>query len=182
MTGRTAATRYARALFDVAQKEGADVQQVGRELSGFTALVSEHEPLARVFANPAVPAPKKRGIVEDLLARTPGAHATLRKLLLLLAERDRLTLLPQVVAAYRTRLLDHAKVVRADVTTALALPPDRLAALQAGLARATGRDVQIENRVDPGIIGGAVTRIGSTVYDGSLTRQLQKMKESLARA
>lgn len=182
MTTRTAATRYARALFDVALKEGADVQQVGRDLSAFATLVGEHEQLSRVFSNPAVPAPKKRGIVEDLLARAGTVPPTLRRLLLLLADRDRLALLPQLASAYRIRLLDHAQVVRAEVTTAMALPADRLAALTAGLARATGRDVQIENRVDPGIIGGAITRIGSTVYDGSLTRQLQKMKESLSQA
>jgi F-type H+-transporting ATPase subunit delta len=182
MTTRTAATRYARALFDVALKEGADVQQVGRDLSGFAALVGEHEQLSRVFSNPAVPAPKKRAIVEDLLARAGTLPPTLRKLLLLLADRDRLVLLPQIASAYRARLLDHAQVVRAEVTTAMALPADRLAALKTGLARATGRDVQLENRVDPEIIGGAITRIGSTVYDGSLTRQLQKMKESLSQA
>jgi F-type H+-transporting ATPase subunit delta len=71
-------------------------------------------------------------------------------------------------------------VVRADVTTAVTLPADRLSALEAGLARATGRQVQLEHRVDPAILGGAVTRIGSTVYDGSLTRQLQKMQEAIS--
>lgn len=182
MTSRTAATRYARALFDVALTEGADVQQIGRDLAAFADLVAEHESLARVFANPAVPTPRKRAIVEALIAKAGPMHQTLSKLLLLLADRDRLVLLPQIAAAYRTRLLDHAKVVRAEVTTAVALTEDRLAALKAGLARATGRDVQIENRVDPGILGGAVTRIGSIVYDGSLTRQLQKMKESLSQA
>ena len=64
----------------------------------------------------------------------------------------------------------------------MALPADRVAALQQGLARATGREVQLETRVDPSIIGGAITRIGSTVYDGSVTRQLEKMKEALTAA
>ena len=65
--------------------------------------------------------------------------------------------------------MDHRQVVRAEVTTAVALPADRVAALQHGLAQATGRDVQLETRVDPSIIGGAVARLGSTVYDGSVT-------------
>ena len=65
--------------------------------------------------------------------------------------------------------------------TAVALPADRVAALTDGLKRATGRNVQIETRVDASIIGGAVARIGSTVYDGSITRQLERMKETLAR-
>jgi F-type H+-transporting ATPase subunit delta len=59
------------------------------------------------------------------------------------------------------------------------LPADRVAALKDGLARATGRDVQIETRVDPSLVGGAVAQIGSTVYDGSITTQLRKLKQAL---
>jgi F-type H+-transporting ATPase subunit delta len=73
-------------------------------------------------------------------------------------------------------------VVRAQVVTAIELPAERVAALQRGLALATGREVQLETRVDASIIGGAITRIGSTVYDGSVTRQLEKMKEALMAA
>ena len=78
--------------------------------------------------------------------------------------------------------MDHQQVVRAEVTTAVALPPDRVAALQQGLAAATGRQVQLEVRVDPSIVGGAVARIGSTVYDGSVTTQLEKLKQRLIEA
>jgi F-type H+-transporting ATPase subunit delta len=68
------------------------------------------------------------------------------------------------------------------VTTAVALSADTLRALEQGLASATGRKVVLEARVDPSIIGGVVTRLGSTVYDGSVTTQLQKMKQSLIEA
>jgi F-type H+-transporting ATPase subunit delta len=78
--------------------------------------------------------------------------------------------------------MEHARVIRAEVTTAVALPADRVTALQQGLAHVTGRDVQLETRVDPSIIGGAIARIGSTVYDGSVTRQLEKMKDALIAA
>jgi F-type H+-transporting ATPase subunit delta len=71
-------------------------------------------------------------------------------------------------------------VVRAEVTTALPLTPDRTAQLQKKLADITGRTVQMTTSVDPSIIGGVVTRIGSTVYDGSLATQLAKLKEKLA--
>jgi F-type H+-transporting ATPase subunit delta len=179
MTPRAAAKRYARALFDVVLAEG-DVQQAGRELSAFAGLLEEHDTLQRVLANPAVPAPRKRAVIKEVLARVGQVTPALGKLLLMLAERDRFVLVPHVAAAYRERLLDHAQVVRADVTTAVTLPADRLSALEAGLARATGRQVQLEHRVDPAILGGAVTRIGSTVYDGSLTRQLQKMQEAIS--
>jgi len=178
MTSRAAGTRYARALFDVARKEG-DVQQAGEELAGFAALVSGHDALQKIFANPAIPAPRKKAVVEQLIARAGAMSPIVRKLLLLLAERDRLGLLPDLTVAYQNRLMDHAKVVRAEIVTAIALSADRVAALQQGLAQATGRQVQLESRLDPTIIGGAIARVGSTVYDGSVTRQLQKMKEAL---
>jgi len=86
------------------------------------------------------------------------------------------------LAAYEQRLMDHAKVVRAELTTAVPLTSDRVTALQQGLANLTGRQVQLQTKVDPGIIAGAVARIGSTVYDGSVTTQLQKVKERLVNA
>jgi F-type H+-transporting ATPase subunit delta len=178
MTSRAAAARYARALFDVALKE-SDVQQAGRELEAFSQLVAGHESLSRVLANPAIPAPKKRALIEQLIARAGSMLPVVAKLLLLLADRDRLVLLTEIASAYQHRLMDHAKVVRAEIVTAVGLPGDRVAALQAGLASATGRQVHLESRVDPSIIGGAIARVGSTVYDGSVTRQLEKMKETL---
>jgi len=178
MTSRAAAARYARALFDVALKE-SDVQQAGRDLQGFAQLVAGHESLPKILANPGIPASKKRALIEQLIARAGSMTPVVAKLLLLLAERDRLVLLSEIATAYQHRLMDHAKVVRAEIVTAVGLPGDRVAALQQGLAKATGREVQLESRVDPSIIGGAIARVGSTVYDGSVTRQLEKMKETL---
>jgi len=181
MTSRAAGTRYARALFDVALKEG-DIEQVGRDLAGFAGLVAGNDVLKRVLSNPAVPAARKRAVVEQLLAAAGGISPIVVKLLTLLADRDRLAILPDIAGAYKNRLMEHAKVIRAEVVTAVALPADRVAALQRGLAGATGREVQLETRVDPSIIGGAIARIGSTVYDGSVTRQLEKMKDALTGA
>jgi F-type H+-transporting ATPase subunit delta len=181
MTSRGAATRYARALFDVARKEG-DVQQAGRDIAAFATLVAGHETLARVFANPAIPAQRKRAVVEQLFAAAGPMSPIVHKLVLMLAERDRLVLLPELATAYEARLMENAQVVRAQLTTAVELPQDRIVALQQGLARATGREVQISTAVDTSIIGGAVARIGSTVYDGSVTTQLQKVKERLVAA
>jgi len=178
MTSRGAATRYARALFDVARKE-ADIQQVGRELGAFVSLVSGNEMLTRTFANPAIPAQRKRGVVEQLLARAGAVSPVVSKLLLMLAERDRLGLLPDLGAAYETKLMENAQVVRAQVTTAVQLPPERISALQQGLAHATGRQVQLDTTVDASIIGGAVARIGSTVYDGSVATQLAALRQRL---
>ncbi len=78
--------------------------------------------------------------------------------------------------------MDHQQVVRAEVTTAAPIGEERTAALRQGLANATGRQVLLDVRVDPALVGGAVARIGSTVYDGSVTTQLEKMKQQLVEA
>jgi F-type H+-transporting ATPase subunit delta len=178
MTSRAAATRYARALFDVVLREG-DVQRVDTELSSFSALVSANAPLHRALTNPAVPTPRKRAAVEALLKKVGDLTPALGKLLLMMAERDRLPLLPEMAEAYRERLMQHLNVLRAEVTTAVPLAEERRRALERSLATATGRTVTLTARVDPAIIGGAVTRVGSTVYDGSVIRQLARLQEQL---
>jgi F-type H+-transporting ATPase subunit delta len=180
VTSRGAAVRYARAVFDTILAEKKDLLQAYHDLRDFAALAVSHEMLGRVMTNPAIPAARKRGLVEQLIARAGTMQPPVAKLLLLLAERDRLALVADVARAYEHRLMDHQKVVRAEVVTAVSLPEDRMRALQAGLTRATGREVQLATRVDPSIIGGAVARIGSTVYDGSVTRQLERLRETLA--
>jgi F-type H+-transporting ATPase subunit delta len=178
MTRKTAATRYARALLDVALKEHADLDRIDQDLSRFSDLVAGHSGLAKVLLNPAVPVPRKRAAVVALTARA-NITGIVAKLLALLAERDRLVLLPELLAAYRDRMLAYRRVVRAEVTTATPLAPERSRQIQQRLAGLTGQEVTLETRVDPAIIGGVVARVGSVVYDASITRQLQKMKERL---
>jgi F-type H+-transporting ATPase subunit delta len=178
MSIRASALRYARALFDVALAEGQDVEQIDRELTATATLVRGNDDLQRALSHPAVPASRKRAVLESLLSLSP-VNPILSRILLLLADRDRLVLLPELAEAYRSRLMDHQQVVRATVTTAVTLPADRVAALEQGLAAATGRQVLLQVGVDPSILGGAVARIGSTVYDGSITTQLEKLKQRL---
>src|ERR1051325_7557639 len=169
MTNSTAANRYARALLDVAVKENADVDQIERELASFVGLFASYPALEHVFLNPVVPAAKKRAAMDALTTRA-AVQPILRKVLGLLAGRDRLVLLRALLAAYRDRLLDYRNVVRAEVTTTTPLAPERAKSIEASLSRVTGRTVTLSTRVDPAIIGGVVTRIGSTVYDASLSR------------
>ena len=178
MTNRTAAIRYARALLDVSVKEHADLSQIEAQLAEFYALFSEHELLGKVLLNPAFPAPRKRALIAELVS-----HAELQpvvgRLLVLLAERDRLVILPDLITAFRERLQELQHVIRADVTTAMPLPPERAQQIEQSIARATGRTVNLSTRVDPSIIGGLVARVGGTVYDGSVTSHLQRMKQRL---
>jgi F-type H+-transporting ATPase subunit delta len=178
MTNRTAGNRYARALLDVAIKEGGDLEQIAAQLAGFVELFSAHPALSAVMLNPAVPVPRKRAAMVELTGRA-SLSPILSKLLVLLAGRDRLVLLPDLLAAYRERLLDHQHVVRAEITTAAPLTADRAQAIERGLAQLTGRTVRLAAHVDPSIIGGVVARLGDTIYDGSVTRQLARMKEKL---
>jgi F-type H+-transporting ATPase subunit delta len=178
MTSRTAATRYARALFDVSVKEGVDLEDAAAQLGGFADLLRQHDMLGKLLVNPAVPAPRKRATVSELLAHL-SMPTVVSKLLLLLAERDRLVILSDIVDAYRQRLLDHANIVRAEVTTATPLPADKAQNIEARLAQATGRGIRLSTRVDPSIVGGIIARVGGTVYDGSISGQLERMKKKL---
>ena len=178
MSMRASAARYARALLDVAIKE-SDPERAGHELAVFVDLVARHPDLERVLANPVVSAADKRAMVQQVVDRlqltTPAA-----KLLTLLAARGRLPLLPDLLEVYRERLMEHQRVVRAEVTTAAPLSHERVAQLQQRLASATGRAVTMTTKVDPAIIGGVITRIGSTVYDGSVAAQLAKVRGRLS--
>jgi F-type H+-transporting ATPase subunit delta len=178
MTSRTAAARYARALLDVGAKESIDLDMVGRELDEFVAAFNNEAELRRVMLNPAVPSPRKRAAMEQIVQQanlTPMAG----KLLVLLAGRDRLGLLDDIAATYRELLADRQQVVRADITSAEPLTAERTAAIEQKLAAVTGKRVSLTTTVDKQLIGGLVAKVGGTVYDGSIATQLKKMKERL---
>lgn len=177
MTTRTAAARYARALLDVAGKE-ADLETVGRELDDFLKLLKEHPQLERVLLNPAVPAPRKKAAMVEI-TRLGALTPVVAKLLVLLAEGDRLSLLPDLVGTYHELLLDRQNIVRAEVTSAEPLPTNRVDAIEKRLAALTGKRVQMVTKVDTDIIGGVVARVGGTVYDASIATQLKKIRERL---
>lgn len=180
MTSRAAASRYARALFDVVRADG-DPVQAGADLDAFIALVAEHADLQRVLLTPAVPVSAKVNIISELLALRPLSQPVAR-LLRMLAERDRIALIPDVAATYRERLLDYQQVVKADITTAVPLSPEKADALQRSLAEATGKQVLLQTSVDPAILGGVIARVGSRVFDGSVARHLARVKAQLIEA
>jgi len=175
---RASAARYAKALLDVAIAE-SNPEQAEQELGWFAALGTQHPDLDRVLMNPVVPAARKRALVAELAQRA-SLSAPVAKLLALMAERDRLALLPDLLAVYQERLREYRQEVRAEVTTAEPLSPERAEALRQRLASMTGRAVTMTTVVDPSLIGGVVTRIGSTVYDGSVARQLQSIRQGLS--
>ena len=177
MSMRGSAARYARALLDVTITE-SDPVAAESDLAAFVDVVQGHPDLQRTLANPVVSATAKRAVVQQLLERSQPV-APVGKLLLLLASRGRLELVRDVLDIYRERLMEHRQVIQAEVTTAAPLAPERVSELQQRLAKITGRAVTVTTKVDQAIIGGIVTRIGGTVYDGSVATQLAKVRDTL---
>jgi F-type H+-transporting ATPase subunit delta len=177
MSSRASASRYARALFDVA--DPASRHAIDEELPAMSRLFMEQAELQAVFASPSVPPAVKRGIVQTVVQRA-SVSGPVAKLLTMLADRDRLGLLPDIATVFHERMLDQQNVLQAEITTATPLEAEQQQALQARLSAATAKQVTITSRVDPAIIGGIVTRIGSTVYDGSLANQLARIRERLS--
>ena len=177
MSARTSAARYARALLDVALKE-SDPQKIERDLAAFVAAVESSADLHRALTNPRIPAATRRQVL-DAVAKAIGMEAPAAKLLGLLADRGRLEIYKELLAVYRERLLAHSNIVKGTVTSATPLAPEKLKALEAGLSTATGKIVQLDSTVDASLIGGVVAQIGSTVYDGSIRTQLNRIKQQL---
>lgn len=177
MSTRTSATRYAKALLDVAGND-ADAAALERAFSTFVDLLGSHAELRQALLSPSVPAAAKRGIVTALAGRIGMAPSGVR-LLQLLADRDRLHLATELLAVYRERLLDRRKIVRAEVRSAVPLSADAIKTIESRLGAATGKNVAIEATVDASLIGGVVATVGSTVYDGTVKSQLDKLRKQL---
>jgi F-type H+-transporting ATPase subunit delta len=164
-------------LLAVAAAE-SDVNRAADELSRFLALAGEHEDLDRALTAPGVP-PRARANLVGALAERMALSPPVAKLLTLLADRGRLRVLPEIAAAYNKRLLAYQHIVLAHVTSAMPLDSAQIAGLATTLSAATGARVQVDADVDPALIGGLVTRVGSTVYDGSVRAQLERLKQQL---
>ena len=179
MSNRASAARYAKAIFQVGVEEGG-LEQIETDLTDFAELLQQNAELRKALLHPAVPTSAKRLVIDRVLERAAPQPPVL-KLLALLADRDRLELVPDVAEAYRARLMERQHVVRADIVTAVPLAADRAAQLKRRLGDATGRVVTMSTQVDPSILGGVIATIGSTVYDGSIATQLTKMRERLTK-
>jgi len=180
MSGRSV-RRYASALFDVTRKSGS-TDAAGQSLEQLNAVVAGHEELSRVLASPAIPITVKRDIVLAVIDAIGGVPVEVRRLMEMLADRDRLADLPDVATAFGEQLMDANRLLRADIVTAAPLSDASRSALTEALGRASGKSVTLNTRVDPSIIGGVIARVGGFVYDASLTRQLERMRDALTSA
>lgn len=169
--------RYARAVLAVATDAGR-IDPTIEELESIAGLWGESGELRNVLENPVYPASVREGVLASLAQRLQLSPTTGR-LLALLEERKRLSLLPEIARQLR-QLADHQqKRLRAQITSAAALPESYYAQLKGSLEKATGFSVLVRSGVDAHLLGGVVTRIGDQVFDGSLRNRLDEMRERL---
>ena len=178
MSVQTVARRYAAALADVVAK-GGEARQVQEELAAWELMIRSNAQLREVFSNPTIPYQQKQKVLSTLIARTRVRPLTANFLQVLL-QNQRLTELGEVNKRFAQVLDERSGIVSAEVTTARPVAESSQQALRAKLAALTGKEVRLSFKTDEELIGGLVTRIGSTVYDGSVRTQLQQVKEKMA--
>jgi F-type H+-transporting ATPase subunit delta len=175
---KAVAQRYARALADVAIEQGS-AEAVRAELAAFAQAVNESADLRNFLANPAVARPQKQAVIEKLVARMGGSR-TLRNFLLVLADNRRAGLLREISEAFEAELRARLGVAKAEVTSARDLNDEERKALVRTLEQLTGKRVETSYFLNPELIAGAQVRIGSTIYDGSVREQLNRLRSRLA--
>jgi F-type H+-transporting ATPase subunit delta len=171
------ARRYAVALADVVIARG-EAQEVREELSSWDAMTQSNPQLSEVFRHPTIPYEQKRGVLSELIQRA-RIRPTTANFLQVLLQNHRLADLAEINRQFEQELDRRAGVVTAEVTTALSIAPEAQEALRAKLSQLTGSKVRLQFTVDDALIGGVVTRIGSTLYDGSVRGQLQQIKQRM---
>jgi len=174
------ARRYARALFSLGLEEGRH-EQYGDELESVVQGLSQAREAAWVLTNPGYTQEHRRAAV-DALAAALRLSPLVVNFLRLLADRRRIADLPAVARAYRELVDLQVGRVRATVTSAHPLSDGEVGRLREALAAMTGRNIVLDARTDPALIGGVVAQVGTTQFDGSLRTQLEHLREELKRA
>lgn len=177
MSTETIARRYSAALADVVLETG-EAETVKSELAGWTDLFRDSTDLQTVFSNPAIAHANKEKVLESLIAKVKPSKATANFLRVLL-RNGRLTELSDINDRFAAVLEERSGVIAASITSARELPEGERTEFRSKLERLTGKRLDIKFDIDKEIIGGVVTRIGSTVYDGSVKTKLENLKEQL---
>ena len=170
-----AAKRYAQAAFELARDKGQlDVWE--RDLSALSTAL-QTAGAVEFLAAARVPGPAKQEFLRRVMEQ-PGPFVW--NLMLLLVERNRVALLPQIIEVFQTLLDEERGIAHAHVVTAVPMSGEERAAIARRLSELTGKQVQIETREDPEILGGLVARIGDRLVDGSTKTKLIALKRQLA--
>ena len=172
------ANRYAQALVDVSCKLGQH-EEVEREMEQFGQLLDGNRELSAFYEDPAISAAKKKVVTSQLLVRM-GSCKTTGTFIHALVDRNRMVYFNAVLAAFRQGVRDRLGIVEVGVITSTEISDSLRDQLSRVLEQVSGKQVQLRFQTDPHILGGVITRVGDTIYDGSVRQQLQQMKERLS--
>jgi F-type H+-transporting ATPase subunit delta len=175
---KSASLQYANALADIALAQGA-AEPAAKQLAEFGAAYAESAELRNFLASPAVGREAKHGVIEKILARL-GASKIIRNFLFVIVDHRRTAIVPEIVERFQEVIRQRQGIAEAEVRSAVELNAAQKAEVAAMLARLTGKRVETRYALDAALLGGAVVRIGDTVYDGSLRHRLDKMRTRLA--
>lgn len=178
MSSQTVARRYASALADVIIERG-EAGPVQAELIAWARMISENSALFEAFSNPTVVYEQKGRVLNELIART-DVRPTTANFLRTLLKNQRLAELPQVNAKLAQVLEERAGIVSAEITSARPVSDSTKELLAEKLSELTGKKARLTFATDAALLGGIVTRIGSTIYDGSVSNELRRLREELA--
>ena len=172
-------SRYARAFAEVVLEQKLEAAKVVDEVRSLVELVSGSPQLRSVWENPAVPAEQKRGLLDAIVQRA-GVSRPVRNFFAVLIDRGRMAALEQIARQFESELNQRLGFVEAEIASARELGDAEKRALEAQIAQVTGRKVRAHYVRDAALLGGAVIQVGSTIYDGSVKGQLQRLKEALS--
>jgi F-type H+-transporting ATPase subunit delta len=174
------ANRYANALADVVlgTKGALQPESVLDSLRSIEEIVLQSRDFRNVLASPSITASKKQAVMGKICDRL-GVHKLVRNFVFLVVRNRRGHLFSELRQAFERVMDERTGVVQADVQSATELTPASRAGLEAQLGRVTGRRVRLRYSTDPNLLGGAIARIGSTVYDGSVRGQLETLRRKL---
>jgi F-type H+-transporting ATPase subunit delta len=175
---RSASLQYANALADIALAQGA-AEPALKQLNEFGAAYAQSTELRTFLASPAVDSEVKHAVIEKLIARL-GASKIIRNFLFLIIDHRRTQLLPEIVATFQQVVRQRQGIAEAEISSAVELSAAQKTALAKTLARLTGKEIETKYSLDPTLLGGAVVRIGDTIYDGSLRSRLNELRARLA--
>ncbi len=175
---KSASLRYASALAEIALEQGA-TESVLHQLADFGSAYAESAELRNFLSNPAVAREAKHGVIEKLVARI-GASKIIRNFLFVVVDNQRTQQLPHMIETFQEVIRQRQGVAEAEVDSAMELNAAQKTQLLQSLERLTGKKIQAKYSLDPALLGGAVVRIGDTIYDGSLKKRLNQMRTRLA--
>ena len=173
------ASRYARAMVDVVIDDKIDPTTAIQQVNDMAAAVAESNQLRMVWESPAVPSEQKRALLDAIVTRA-GTIRPIRNFFAILIDHGRIAMVAQIARQFETVLNTQLGFVEADVTSSRQLSDVEKRDLEAQLASITGKKVRAKYDTNSELLGGALVRVGSTIYDGSVRGQLQRLKEQLA--